>query len=64
MKKDGQKRVSRPFVGVQWDCCKTYSRIYLNKKGTAYVGWCPKCGKRGQMNVCRNGSNSRFFNVG
>ena len=57
-------RQPTPFVGVSWDCCKVYSRIYLNKKKTAYVGWCPKCGKRVQMNLSPAGSKSRFFNVG
>ncbi len=50
-------------MGIKWDCCKVYSRVYLNVKNIAYVGWCPKCGKRVQMNVCRSGSKKRFFNV-
>jgi len=53
----------RPFVGVYWECCKVYSRISLNKKGSAYVGWCPRCAKRVQINVSPTGSKSRFFNV-
>ncbi len=64
MKKEEKKRKSQPFIGIQWDCCKTYSRVYLNNKGAAYVGWCPKCSKRVQINVCPGGSKSRFFNVG
>ena len=63
MDKDKAPRQSRPFVGVTWDCCHVYSRVYLNRRGTAYVGWCPKCGKRIQMNLSPTGSNSRFFNV-
>lgn len=59
--KNGKKR---EFVGVFWECCKVYSRIYLNSRGTAYVGWCPKCSRRVQMNVSPSGSKSRFFNVG
>ncbi len=59
---EGEER--RPFVGIVWECCKVYSRVYLNRRGTAYVGWCPRCGKRVQMNVSPTGSTSRFFNVG
>ena len=64
MEKDNKERTTRPYVGITWDCCHVYSRVYLNKKGTAYVGWCPKCGKRVQMNLSPTGSKSRFFNVG
>jgi len=64
MDKDKPQRQTRPYVGVTWDCCHVYSRIYLNRKETAYVGWCPKCGKRIQMDLSPTGSKSRFFNVG
>ena len=62
--KKGGSRQSMPFIGVSWECCKAYSRVYLNKKRTAYVGWCPKCGKRVQLDLSPTGSKSRFFNVG
>jgi len=62
--KKGASRQSKPFIGVNWECCKVYSRVYLNEKKTAYVGWCPKCGKRVQMDLSPTGSKSRFFNVG
>ena len=51
------------FVGIFWECCRVYSRIYLNKNKTAYVGWCPRCTKRVQMNISPTGSKGRFFNV-
>ncbi|MEA2063243.1 MAG: hypothetical protein U9P14_06075 [Gemmatimonadota bacterium] len=60
---DGAPSKRRPTIGVFWECCKVYSRISLNKKGTAYVGWCPRCAKRVQMDVVPWGSKSRFFNV-
>ena len=59
--KSGKKR---EFVGVFWECCKVYSRVYLNARKTAFVGWCPKCGRRTQLNVSPTGTKSRFFNVG
>lgn len=49
------------FVGVQFACCQTYSRVYVNRQGTAYVGNCPKCGKRVQLRIGPDGTDSRFF---
>jgi len=62
-RKEDAPRESKPFIGIKWECCKVYSHIYLNKKKTAYVGWCPRCGKRAQINLSPTGSKSRFFNV-
>jgi hypothetical protein len=59
----GPANQKKPFIGVFWECCKIYSRIYLNKKETAYVGWCPRCAKRVQLNLSPIGSKSRFFTV-
>ena len=33
----------RKFLGIYFDCCHVYGRVYKNKEGTAYEGWCPKC---------------------
>ncbi|HVP06516.1 MAG TPA: hypothetical protein VMS71_01640 [Candidatus Acidoferrum sp.] len=57
-KQSGQKR---PFIGVHFQCCKVYSRIYLNAAGTAFVGWCPKCAKKAEVKVSPTGSPTRFF---
>ena len=62
-KVDKKQRKPRPYIGIRWECCKVYSRIYLNHKGRAYVGWCPKCGKRVQLDLSPTGSKNRFFHV-
>lgn len=54
----------REFIGIFWECCKVYSRVYLNSRRSAFVGWCPKCARRVQVDVSPTGSRSRFFNVG
>lgn len=51
----------RPSVGIYFRCCRVYSRIYLNRQGTAFVGWCPKCAAKIEMKVSPTGSTSRFF---
>ncbi len=54
---------SRPFVGVQFQCCGAYSRIFLNPPETAFAGYCPRCGRRVEFPVSETGSNDRFFTV-
>ena len=61
-KKQSQHK-SRLFLGIVFKCCNIYSRIHLNKKRTAFVGWCPKCGKPARVKVSPTGSKSRFFSA-
>ena len=49
------------FLGVQFACCDVYSRIYLNRDQSAYLGNCPRCAKRIQIQVGEGGTDSRFF---
>ena len=52
---------SRPFLGVMFECCSVYTRIYRNKKGDAYTGNCPKCARRLVIRIAPGGTSSRFF---
>lgn len=49
------------FLGIMFNCCGVYSRIYKNKEGTAYVGRCPKCLKYVKIPVGEGGTSQRFF---
>jgi len=60
---DSGSRSTRPFIGIQWDCCSTYTRVYREANGESYLGRCPRCNKRVRLRVEAGGTNSRFFRV-
>ena len=51
----------RMFLGIWFDCCHVYGRLYKNKDGTAYVGRCPRCLRPVRVKVGGNGTSRRFF---
>ena len=54
-------RPRKAWLGVRFDCCDVYNRVYKNAAGTAYIGRCPKCRRRITVRVGRHGTNERFF---
>ena len=53
----------RKYIGIRFNCCGLYVRIYANKEGTAYEGRCPKCAKPVKLKIGEGGTNNRFFDV-
>ena len=53
----------RAWLGIHFECCHVYTRIYKNHSGTQYVGRCPKCLKPVHIRVGEGGSADRFFRV-
>ncbi len=49
------------FLGIHFVCCDVYSRVYPNRAQTAYVGHCPRCAKRIELQIGSGGTDSRFF---
>jgi hypothetical protein len=56
-----QERIRRKFIGILFDCCGVYQRVYINRDKTAYIGWCPKCARRAEVKIGPDGVDTRFF---
>lgn len=51
----------RPWIGIQFECCGVYTRIYRNRQGDAYEGYCPKCSRPVRVRVGPGGTSHRMF---
>ena len=58
---DGAGQGSRSYIGVHFVCCDIYTRVYVNRQQTAYVGHCPRCSRRLQIKIGPGGTTNRFF---
>ena len=54
---EGKKK----FLGIMFECCNIYKRVYVNKEGNAYEGRCPKCLAEVKVRIGVDGSDNRFF---
>lgn len=56
-----EKNKNSNFLGVMFECCNVYGRLYKNKEGTYYQGRCPKCMRQIKIKIGEGGTNQRFF---
>jgi len=55
------KETGKKFLGIMFECCNVYRRVYINKEGNAYEGRCPKCFAEVKVRIGTDGSDTRFF---
>lgn len=61
---DTSKRKGRKFIGVMFECCGVYSRIYLDEEKNGYFGQCPMCRRKVNVRIDpEKGVDSRFFRL-
>ena len=51
----------RPYIGVYFECCGLYARVYRNADETQYAGRCPKCLALVRAHVGPDGTAQRIF---
>ena len=51
----------KKFLGIMFECCNIYRRIYINKGRNAYEGRCPKCFVVVKVCIGSGGSDNRIF---
>ena len=52
---------ARPWVGIHFDCCGVYTRVYRDRDQSFYSGCCPRCGRKVRLTVGADGTSARFF---
>ena len=53
----------KQFIGILFECCNVYRRIYINKEKNAYKGTCPKCSGEVKIMIGTDGTDTRFFSA-
>lgn len=51
----------RPYIGVHFECCGVYARIYRQPDKMVYQGRCPRCLRTLTVRVGPDGTQTRIF---
>ena len=53
----------KKFIGILFECCNIYRRIYISKEKNSYEGTCPKCNSEITVKIGPDGTDTRFFSA-
>jgi len=56
-----KKTVKRHWIGVMFECCSIYSRLYRAPDARVYRGRCPGCLRTLHLPLGEDGTESRQF---
>jgi hypothetical protein len=51
----------RPYIGMFFECCHVYTRVYRRPGETCYIARCPRCLRSTRIQVAPDGTNTRFL---
>ena len=51
----------RSFLGMTFECCDIYGRLYRDPDAHQYRGQCPRCGRVVIVPIGPGGTEARFF---
>ena len=54
-------KTRRPYIGIHFECCNVYTRLYRKPEQTEYNGRCPNCLRTVRVKVSPTGSNTRML---
>ena len=58
---DREGQTPRPYIGVHFECCDVYTRVYRQPVKMEYHCRCPRCMRMVRVRVGPEGTNARFF---
>lgn len=58
---DADSARSRAYVGILFECCGIYQRIYRRDTQSEYRGRCPRCLRPVRLKVGPHGTSTRIF---
>lgn len=56
-----QSQRSRPYLGIMFECCSVYARVYRRPDQKAYIARCPRCLRAAKIRVGPEGKDQHFL---
>jgi len=58
--KNAQRSARGRFIGILFECCNSYGRLYLRRDSAAFEGRCPRCYRMVRVPVSEDGIEAHF----